>query len=104
VERLDTSTGGDVAIRITAPNSTTTKVQFVLPHDIHHGPVSAVGTFNGWTPGTHKLVRRANGTRSVTITLDRGQDVRFRYLGADGHWFDDPDAHEIDAGGSVLHL
>jgi hypothetical protein len=104
VEFLDTSTGGHVAIRITAPSATTTKVQFVLPDDIHHGPVSAVGTFNEWTPGTHKLVRRTNGTRSVTITLDRGQDVRFRYLGADGHWFDDPDAHEIDASGSVLHL
>jgi hypothetical protein len=92
-----------MAIRIT-PSTTTAKIQFVLPDDVHDGPVSAVGNFNGWTPGKHKLVRRANGTRSVTVTVPRGELVHFRYLGDAGHWFDDPDAHEFHAGGGVLHL
>lgn len=68
------------------------KIQFVLPDDIHEGPVSAVGDFNGWQPGTHKLIRRSNGTRSVTVTVPAGQELRFRYLGSGGVWFDDPDA------------
>lgn len=39
----------------------------------------------------------------MTVAVPSGQDVHFRYLGSDGHWFDDPDA-KITPGGSVLHL
>jgi hypothetical protein len=82
-----------MAIRITTtPDAAQTKVQLVLPDSIHDGPVSAVGTFNDWTPGRHRLIRRSNGTRSVTLIVASGQEVRFRYLGSGGHWFDDPDA------------
>jgi hypothetical protein len=84
-----------LAIRILAgPNSKKLKVQLVLPDDVHDGPVSAVGTFNDWTPGKHKLIRRSNGTRSVTVIVPAGQELRFRYLGSGGHWFDDPDAQD----------
>jgi len=82
-----------MAIRIlTGPDAGRTKVQLVLPDSIHDGPVSAVGTFNDWTPGQHRLIRRSNGTRSVTVTVASGQELRFRYLGSGGRWFDDPDA------------
>ncbi|HZC26482.1 MAG TPA: isoamylase early set domain-containing protein [Actinopolymorphaceae bacterium] len=80
------------------------KVRLVLPDDIHDGPVSVVGSFNDWTPGRHKLVRRSNGTRSVTVTVPVGQELRFRYLGSGGRWFDDPEADEIDSGGSVIRV
>lgn len=80
----------------------TTKIQFVLPDDVHEGAVSAVGSFNGWEPGVHRLVRRSNGTRSVSIDVPRGEEVRFRYLGTGGVWFDDPDAHEITSEGSLV--
>jgi len=84
-----------LAIRLLAgPNSKKRKVQLVLPDDVHDGPVSAVGTFNDWTPGKHKLVRRSNGTRSVTLMVPAGQELRFRYLGSGGRWFDDPDAQD----------
>ena len=79
-------------------------IQFILPDDVHDGPVSAVGTFNDWKPGVHKLVRRTNGTRSVSISVSPGQVVRFRYLGSGGHWFDDPDAHEVCSDGSLLRI
>ena len=75
--------------------SKTTKIQFVLPDEVHDGAVSAVGSFNDWVPGVHRLVRRSNGTRSVSIDVPRGEEVRFRYLGSGGVWFDDPDADEI---------
>ena len=82
-----------MAIRVSNdPKSGKTKIQFVLPDNVHDGPVSAVGDFNAWRPGAHKLVRRSNGTRSVTITVPAGQELRFRYLGSGGVWFDDPEA------------
>jgi hypothetical protein len=89
-----------VAIRIkTTPDAGQTKVQLVLPDNIHDGPVSAVGTFNDWTPGRHRLIRRSNDTRSVTVTVPSGQDLSFRYLGSGGRWFDDP-----DVGDGVIHV
>lgn len=89
-----------MAIRISpVPRSDSVKVQLVLPDDVHDGPVSVVGNFNGWTPGVHRLVRRRNGTRSVTIAAAPGDELRFRYLGSGGRWFDDPEAAlEGDAG------
>ena len=81
-----------MAIRM-APDrkSGMTKISFILADDVHDGPVSAVGTFNDWVPGAHRLVRRSNGTRSVSVLVPAGADVHFRYLGSGGHWFDDPD-------------
>ena len=86
------------------PKSRQRKLRFVLPDDIHDGPVSAVGTFNDWTPGQHKLVRRANGTRSVTLAVEPGQEVRFRYLGSGGVWFDDPELTEVGHDGGVVRV
>jgi 1,4-alpha-glucan branching enzyme len=94
-----------VSVRIlTGSKPDQAKVRLVLPDDIHDGPVSVVGSFNDWTPGRHKLVRRSNGTRSVTVTVPVGQELRFRYLGSGGRWFDDPEADEIDSGGSVIRV
>ena len=94
-----------MAIRIKRdPAAHAATVQFVLPDDVHDGPVSAVGTFNDWRPGAHRLVRRSNGTRSVTVAVPDGQELRFRYLGSGGVWFDDPDAHEVCAEGGLLRL
>ena len=75
-------------------------VTFVLDEDTE--AVSVVGDFNDWIPGAHPLRRRSNGTRSVTVTLPAGKQVRFRYLAAGGRWFDDPDADAQDAHGSLL--
>jgi hypothetical protein len=61
-----------------------------------------VGDFNDWTPGKHRLVRRAGGTRSASVTVPAGATVRFRYLGENGHWFDDPDADAVDSDGCML--
>jgi hypothetical protein len=91
-----------MALRITS-DGTSTRIQFVLPDDIHNGAISAVGTFNEWLPGAHKLVRRSNGTRSVTIAVPAGEQIQFRYLGEGGVWFDDEDAHAITPEGSLIH-
>lgn len=90
-----------MALKITTKGDTT-KIQFVLHDDAVTGPVSAVGTFNDWTPGKHKLVRRSNGTRSVTVAVPAGESISFRYLGEGGLWFDDEDAHAITEHGSLV--
>jgi 1,4-alpha-glucan branching enzyme len=78
-------------------------VTFVLDED-DGVPVSVVGDFNDWTPGSLPLRRRSNGTRSATVTLPAGSTARFRYLGAGGRWFDEPDADAHDGDASVLQL
>jgi hypothetical protein len=75
---------------------------FALPLGSLDGPVSVVGTFNDWTPGAHVLRRRSNGTASASVIVPVGTTVRFRYLGENGHWFDDAEADEITAEGSVV--
>jgi 1,4-alpha-glucan branching enzyme len=79
------------------------KITFSLPEGGLNGSVSVVGDFNEWTPGKHVLAKRTNGTRSVAVTVPAGTSFRFRYLGENGHWFDDTDgawdgdARRIDA-------
>lgn len=72
------------------------KVTFVLPDG--NGPVSVVGDFNGWDPFAHPLRKRSNGTRSVAVELPGGS-FAFRYLAADGSFFDDPDADAVEPNG-----
>jgi 1,4-alpha-glucan branching enzyme len=67
----------------------TVRVTFALPADRPGGAVSVVGDFNGWDPFAHPLRRRANGTRSASVTVPSGSTLRFRYLAEDGTWFDD---------------
>lgn len=64
------------------------RITFALPAHDPQGIVSVVGDFNQWQPGRHELVRRRNGTRTVSVILPPGRH-RFRYLGTGGHWFDD---------------
>ena len=94
-----------MTIRI-KPNPTKAEatIQFVLPDDVHPGAVSAVGNFNGWRPGAHRLVKRSNGTRSVSVAVPAGEPITFRYLGDGGHWFDDPDAQEFSPEGALIRF
>ncbi|XVV01151.1 isoamylase early set domain-containing protein [Actinosynnema sp. CA-248983] len=76
------------------------RVTFTLPADVPDGPVSVVGSFNDWTPGIHELVPRRDGTRTVTVILPPGTH-RFRYLGPDGHWFDDDHAQRVEGDSAI---
>ncbi len=78
------------------------RLTFAIPADVVEGTVSVVGDFNDWTPGAHVLRRRSNGTYSAAVTVSPGCTLRFRYLGENGHWFDDPDADRIDSQGCVV--
>ena len=80
-----------------------TRITFCLPADQPNGDVSVVGTFNDWTPGAHRLVRRRNGTRTVSVNLPPGEH-RFRYLATGGVWFDDHTADRLDTPDGVIAL
>ena len=74
----------------------TVRVTFTLPADEPRGGVSVVGDFNDWNPFAHPLRRRANGTRSVAVTVQAGSMLHFRYLAEGGVWFDDVTAPARD--------
>lgn len=86
------------------PKNHDPRLTFAIPADAVAGKVSVVGDFNNWTPGAHLLRRRSNGTLSAAVNVRPGTTLRFRYLGENGYWFDDPDADVIDAQGSLIHV
>ena len=79
------------------------EITFVLPADTPPGPVSVVGDFNEWRPGTHELRARKDGTRAVTVALPDKSSHAFRYLAAGDYWFDDESADSHDGTNSRLH-
>jgi 1,4-alpha-glucan branching enzyme len=80
----------------------TVRVTFALPADEPSGSVSVVGSFNNWNPLAHPLRRRANGTRSATVTVASGSTLHFRYLAEGGHWFDDESISAPDGRGAAI--
>ncbi len=80
----------------------TVRITFALPAGMSGGAVSVVGDFNDWDPFAHPLRRRANGTRSATVTVRAGSTLRFRYLAEGGMWFDDETISAPDGHGAAL--
>ena len=72
------------------------EVAFVLPQ-APDGPLSVVGDFNDWDPMVTPMTPGGEG-RQATVTVDAGRRYAFRYLGADGRWFNDDAAHTYEAG------
>jgi hypothetical protein len=85
-------------------NQAAYQLTFTLSVSAPVGPVSVVGDFNGWTPGRHELRPLRNGTRSVSVRVAGDRVLRFRYLGSNGQWFDDPDVAERDGPDCVVRL
>lgn len=84
-------------IKRTRGKDGTVQITFILPDE--GTPVSVVADANGWNPYAHPLRRRANGTRSASMTLPAGTRVRFRYLDAGGRFFDDPHGDALEPNG-----
>jgi len=89
-------------IKRTNESDSKVKVTFVLPYEQGQPAVSVVGDFNNWDAAANKLVKRSNGTCSVSVTLDAGKTYRFRYYSADGVWSNDSEAdgYEVSEHGS----
>jgi hypothetical protein len=80
------------------------QLTFSLPPSAPPGRVSVVGDFNDWTPGRHELKPLRDGSRAVSVRVQGGRPVRFRYLAADGHWFDDPEIADRDGHDCVVRV
>nr|WP_191298617.1 isoamylase [Lentzea cavernae] len=91
-------------IRIVPVKDQNVRVTWALPRHEPPGPVSVVGDFNDWTPGATALRTRSNGSRTAAVVVARGTTLRFRYLGSDGHWFDDEDAVVRDDQGCLISV
>jgi hypothetical protein len=61
--------------------------------------VALISDINGWDASSHPMKKRSNGTRSVSVTVPEGAAVRFRYLSADGTYFDDPEGDALEPNG-----
>lgn len=73
------------------------KISFALPEDHPRAADAYVaGSFNDWDPRADHLIRRNNQTYSAVVTLDKDERYAYRYVSADGEWFNagDADAYE----------
>ena len=83
-------------------------ITFTLGADGFAGDVAVVGDFNGWEPGA-TVLRRAGDVLTTSVTVDVNQRYAFRYLTADGRWFndeaaDDYEGNEFGGSNSVADL
>lgn len=68
------------------------RVTFKVPAEIEAETIAVLGEFNEWDAESHLLTRRKDGSHSTTISLDAGQDYRFRYLLDKDRWINDETA------------
>lgn len=92
-----------MALQLDTTDPVLLRVTFALPVDNPPGAVSVVGSFNDWSPGRHELTSGRDGVRRVTVAVPYEHAVHFRYLADNGLWFDEPDADEVTATGSLLY-
>jgi 1,4-alpha-glucan branching enzyme len=62
------------------------------------GAVAVVGDFNGWDPAAMPMARRS-GRWTATAILAGERRYAFRYVTADGRWFNDEAAHAYEPNG-----
>ncbi|VAX25742.1 hypothetical protein MNBD_IGNAVI01-1521 [hydrothermal vent metagenome] len=77
-------------------NKKSCKVTFSIPKEIgdRFKMISLVGDFNNWDPKANIFSEtEKDGTYSLSIVFDSGNEYQFRYLGDGVHWFNE---HEAD--------
>ncbi len=65
------------------------RVTFKVPAEIEAETIVLLGDFNAWDAESHPLTRRKDGSHSTTVSLEAGQDYRFRYLLDSDRWVND---------------
>jgi 1,4-alpha-glucan branching enzyme len=65
------------------------RVTFKLHPEVEAEKVALLGEFNAWDEKSHPMKKRKDGSYSVTLSLDAGQDYRFRYLLDGEQWAND---------------
>jgi len=87
------------------------RITFTLPKEIceNFDEISVVGDFNNWSPHEHKFSQKnSDGSSSIEIVLQAGNEYQFRYLCDGQTWLNEPEAdkqslaHFGDAKNSVI--
>ncbi len=65
------------------------RVTFILPSEVEADTASICGEFNGWSPDTHPLKRRKDGSLACMMWLETGRQYRFRYWLNNERWEND---------------
>jgi 1,4-alpha-glucan branching enzyme len=68
---------------------TSCRVTFRVPADVEAQTVAVLGEFNEWSEDAHPMKKLKNGSFSATLSVEAGQEYRFRYLLDDGRWIND---------------
>ena len=78
------------------------RVTFELPAEVKAKKVTLCGDFNQWKPNANPMTKRKDGRWSTTISLEAGNQYRFRYLLNNEHWENDwaPDGYLPNSFGS----
>ena len=72
-----------------APDAGKVIVTFEVPGSIWAERVNLVGDLNGWDPESLPFRQNRAGNWQIEIELDKGREIRFRYLLDGQHWRDD---------------
>lgn len=65
------------------------KVTFALPAQVQGETAYLVGDFNEWDEAATPMKRNKDGSFTVTLNLDTGQEYQFRYLVNNSEWHND---------------
>ena len=67
----------------------TCRVTFKVPAETEAERIALLGEFNEWDAERHRMKKLKDGSHSVTISLEAGQEYRFRYLVDGDRWEND---------------
>jgi 1,4-alpha-glucan branching enzyme len=68
------------------------RLTFKLTVDGSIETVALCGEFNDWNPTAHGMIRRKDGSFSLTLSLPAGRQYRYRYFLNGDRWENDPAA------------
>ena len=68
------------------------RVTFNLPAEVKAKTAYVCGEFNQWNETTHPMKRLKDGSFSLTLSLEPGQQYRFRYYLDGERWENDWEA------------
>jgi hypothetical protein len=67
------------------------RVTFTLPESLWVDSICLVGDVDGWSPSSHPLEHRRDGSWTLMLDLPVGRTYEFYYL-CDGQWMSDSQA------------
>jgi 1,4-alpha-glucan branching enzyme len=65
------------------------RVTFQLPAEVKAETAHLCGEFNGWNLKSHPMKHRKDGSFALTLSLQAGQQYRFRYVLDGKRWEND---------------